>query len=97
MDKRVPVVTEDDDSDIISLKVECHTPNTRSELDHLSGLDLVQAHHSGNTVTDADHCPELFHIILSRSSLTTWLIFIILSWITLAVSAIPSFFEVNPL
>ena len=61
---KIPVVTEDDDTDIVSFQVEGHTSDSGSELDHLTGLDFVETNDSGKTVTDTDDCTELFHIIL---------------------------------
>lgn len=60
----IPVITEDDDTDIIGLKVQGHTSDTWSELDHFTCLDLLQSNDSGNTVTDTDDCTELFDVIL---------------------------------
>ena len=91
----VPVVTEDDNTDIIGLQVESHTPDTGSKLDHLSGLDFVQSNDSGNTITNTNDCTELFDIILNKKVFTTWVMFMILSWMTFAVSAMPSFLELN--
>ena len=85
VEEKVPIVSEDDDSDIIGLQVESHTSDSWSELDHLSGLDFVEADHSGDTVTDTKHSSELFNIILNKFYSTTWLMFMIFSWITLEV------------
>ena len=59
----IPVVSEDDDTNVVSLEVECHAPNARPELDHFSGLDLVEADHTGNTVTDADDSAEFLDVV----------------------------------
>ena len=91
----LPVVSEDDDTDVVSLEVEGHTPDSGPEFHHLSGLDLVEADHSGDTVTDADDSAELVDSVLRGGKGTTWVMFRIFSWITLAVSAIPSFLEVK--
>ena len=87
----IPIISKDDDSDIIGLQVEGHTSNSWSELDHLSGLNFIEANDSGNTVTDTNHSSKLFNIILYLFNSTTWLMPMIFSWITLDVSAIPSF------
>lgn len=92
---RVPVIAENDDTDIIGFKIEGHASDAGSELDHLTGLDLIEADNSGNTVADANDCAKLLDIILGKGSITTWVMFMILSWITLAVSAIPNFLEEN--
>lgn len=63
---KIPVITEDDNTDIISLQVEGHTSDSRSELDHLTCLDFVKSNNSGNTVTDADDSTKLLDIILNK-------------------------------
>lgn len=63
---KIPVITEDDDTDIISLQVEGHTSDSGSELDHLTCLDFVKSNNSGNTVTDADDSTKLLDIILNK-------------------------------
>ena len=92
----VPIITKDDDSHIVGFQIESHTSDTGSELDHFTGLDFVESNNSGNTITNADDSSKLLDIVLGddRKS-TTWVMLMILSWITLAVSAIPSFFELN--
>ena len=93
MSSCVPIVSEDDNTDVVSFQVKGHTPDAWSELDHFSGLDLVEANNSGNTVADADDSAEFLNVILDSQGLTTCVMFMILSWITLAVSAMPNFFE----
>ena len=93
MRRGVPVVSEDDHTDIVSLQVQGHTSDAGPELHHLTCLHFVQPHHSGNTVADTNHSTELLHIILGNIFCTIWVMFMILSWITFAVSAIPNFFE----
>src|SRR5690606_35312996 len=39
----VAVGAEDDDTDIVAFKVERHAANAAWELDHLAGLDIVEA------------------------------------------------------
>jgi len=48
----LPIVTEDDNTNIISFQVEGHTLDTGTELNHLTSLDLGKTEDSGNTVTD---------------------------------------------
>lgn len=62
----LPVITEDDDTDIVSLQVERHTSDSGSELDHLTGLNFVKPNNSGNTVTDTNDSTELLDIILYK-------------------------------
>ena len=91
----IPVISEDDDTDIVSFQVESHSSNAWAELDHLTCLNFVETYNTGNTVTDADDCTEFLDIVLSRVESTTWVMFMILSWMTLAVSAIPNFLLEN--
>lgn len=93
MEVGVPVVSEDDDSDIVSFEVEGHTSDSRAELDHFSCLDLVETDNSSNTVSNADDSAELLDVVLNERVITTWVMFMIFSWMTLAVSAMPSFLE----
>jgi len=46
------IVSQHDDSDVVSLEVKSHALNSRVELNHLSGLDLHEAEDSGDTITD---------------------------------------------
>jgi hypothetical protein len=62
--KLLPIISEDDDTNIVGLQVKGHASNPWSELDHLSCLNLVQSYDSGNTVTDTNDCTELFNIVL---------------------------------
>jgi len=48
----LPIVTEDDNTNIISFQVEGHTLDTGGELDHLTGLDLGETENSGDTITN---------------------------------------------
>lgn len=61
---KIPVITEDDDTDIISLQVKSHTSDSWSKLDHLSGLDFIKTNNSSNTVTNTNDSTKLFDIIL---------------------------------
>lgn len=71
MGEGVPVISEDDHTDVVSFEVEGHTPDAGSELHHLTGLDAVEADHSGDTVTDADHSAELLDVVLTHPKRTT--------------------------
>jgi hypothetical protein len=62
----IPVITKDDNTDIISFQVQGHTSNSGSELHHLTCLNFIETDDSGNTITDADDCTELFNIILDK-------------------------------
>ena len=48
----LPIVTKDDNTNIISFQVEGHTLDTGGELDHLTGLDLGETENSGDTITN---------------------------------------------
>ena len=58
------IVTQDDDTDVISLEVQGHTLDSRAELDHLSGLHLHETEDSGNTISNGDDGTEFLEVIL---------------------------------
>mmetsp|Transcript_34403 Transcript_34403/g.111957 ORF Transcript_34403/g.111957 Transcript_34403/m.111957 type:complete len:320 (+) Transcript_34403:990-1949(+) len=60
------IVAEDHDTNVVGLQVQCHALQTAGELDHLSGLDALQAVDTGDTVADAEHTSDLLHILLIR-------------------------------
>lgn len=60
----LPIVTQDDNTNIISFQVEGHTLDTAAELNHLSGLDLGETENSGDTISNRDHSTELLQIVL---------------------------------
>ena len=96
MNNMVPIITEDDNTHVVGFQVESHTSDAGSELDHFTGLDFVESNNSGNTITNADDSSELLDVVLGEDRKhTTWVMLMILSWITLAVSAMPSFLELN--
>src|SRR5690606_15406653 len=51
----VAVRTENNDTDIVGFKVERHAADAAWELDHLTGLDIVEAVDAGNAVTDGQN------------------------------------------
>ena len=59
----LPIISEDDDTDIVSFEVQGHTSDARPELDHFSGLDLVESDHSGDTITNTDNSSEFLDIV----------------------------------
>ena len=59
------IVTKDDDSDVVRLEVQGHTLDTRGELNHLTGLNLHQTEHTGNTITNRDDSTELLKVRLN--------------------------------
>ncbi len=53
------VVAEDHDADIVDLEVERHAAHAVLELDHLAGLDVVEAVDAGDAVADREHLADL--------------------------------------
>ena len=60
----LPIVTEDDNTNIISFQVEGHTLDARGELHHLTSLDLGQTENTGDTITDRDNSTEFLEVVL---------------------------------
>ena len=54
----VPVDTENNDTDIVGLPGSAPCPDTTGELDHLTGLDIVQAVDPGDTVANGQHLAD---------------------------------------
>src|SRR5690606_10647264 len=52
------VGTEDHDADIVALEVEGHAAHAGLELDHLTGLDLVEAVDAGDAVADGENLTD---------------------------------------
>ena len=67
----LPIVTQDDNTDVVSLEVESHSHNSRLEFHHLTCLDLGETEYSGNTITDRNDGSELFQVILQSGGLET--------------------------
>src|SRR5690606_28893520 len=53
------VRTEDHDADIVGLEVQRHALHAAFELDHLAGLDVVEAVDAGDAVADRQHGADL--------------------------------------
>ncbi len=53
------VRAEDHDADIVGLEVQRHALDAARELDHLAGLDVVEAVDAGDAVADAQHGADL--------------------------------------
>ncbi len=51
----VRVRAEDDDADVVGFEVQGHALHTAVELDHLTGLDVVEAVDAGDAVADGQH------------------------------------------
>ena len=52
------VVAEDHDADIVGFEVERHAAHAVLELDHLAGLDVVEAVDAGDAVADRQHLAD---------------------------------------
>merc|ERR1719350_2222889 len=59
----LPIVAQDDNTDVVRLQVESHALDSRLELHHLTGLHLGETEDSGNTITDGDNGSELHEIV----------------------------------
>ncbi len=55
----VAVGAEDDDADIVVLEVEGHAADAAGKLDHLAGLDIVEAVDAGDAVAHRQHLADL--------------------------------------
>src|SRR6185312_2702980 len=53
------VVAEDHDADVVGFEVERHAAHTVLELDHLAGLDIVEAVDASDAVADREHLADL--------------------------------------
>ena len=62
----LPIVAENDNTDVVSLQVESHTLGARLELHHLTSLDLGETEDSGDTITDGDDSTEFLQVILQQ-------------------------------
>lgn len=64
--EHLPIVTQDDNTNVVCLQVESHTFDSRLELDHLTSLDLGETEDSSNTITDGDNGSEFFQVVLHK-------------------------------
>ena len=55
----VAVGAEDHDADVVGLEVQRHAADAALELDHLAGLDVVEAVDAGDAVADRQHLADL--------------------------------------
>ena len=67
----VGVRAEDHDADIVGLEVEGHALGAVVELDHLAGLDVVEAVDAGDAVADRQHGAD-FGDLRSASKFAIW-------------------------
>src|SRR5262245_50689033 len=56
------VRAEDHDADVVGFEVEGHALNATVELDHLAGLDVVEAVDAGDAVADRQHGADFGHL-----------------------------------
>src|SRR6202000_1779881 len=52
------VGAEDPDADVVGFEVQRHAAGAVLELDHLTGLDVVEAVDAGNAVADGQHLSD---------------------------------------
>src|SRR5208282_4172827 len=45
--------------DIVGFEVQRHAPDAAWELDHFTGLHIIEAVHAGDTVANGEHLPDL--------------------------------------
>ena len=67
--RNLPIVTQNDDTNVVGLQVESHALDSRLELDHLTGLDLGETEDSGDTITDGNDGSEFLKIVLCTKKL----------------------------
>src|SRR6185312_14651066 len=58
------VVAEDHDADVVDFEVQRHAADAVLELDHLAGLDVVEAVDAGDAVADRQHLADLGDLCL---------------------------------
>ena len=58
----VTVRTEDNDTDVVGFEVQRHAPDATGEFDHFTGLHVVEAIDTGDTVTDGEHVTDFGHL-----------------------------------
>src|SRR4051794_17283349 len=58
------VGAEDHDADIVGFEIERHAAGAVFELDHLAGLDVVEAVDTGNAVADGQHLSDFGNLSL---------------------------------
>src|SRR5262249_13388975 len=59
------VLAEDHDAHVVALEVERHALHPGlGELDHLAGLDVVEAEHAGDAVADGEHLADVGNVRL---------------------------------
>lgn len=64
----LPVVTQDDNTDVVCLQVKGHTFDTRVEFNHLTCLYFSESENTSDTVSNWDDRAEFFQVILRELS-----------------------------
>ena len=62
----LPIISENDDSDIVGFEVQRHSSDSTGKFDHFSGLNFLQSEDSGNSVSDADDGSVFLDVVQLR-------------------------------
>ena len=62
----LPVVTQDDNTNVVRLQVEGHTLDTGVEFNHLTCLDLGKTEHTSDTIADGNDGTEFLEVVLNH-------------------------------
>jgi len=57
------IVSQDDNTNVVRLQIERHSAHTTVELHHLTGLDLGETEHTGNTISDGDNSSKFLQVV----------------------------------
>jgi len=58
------VITEDHDTNVVSLQVQSHALESAGELNHFSCLHTLETVDTSDTITNGQHTSDLLHICL---------------------------------
>ena len=61
-------LTENDNTDIVGLQVESHALEARAELNHLFGLDVLEAIDTSDTITNGQDTTGLIEVSLGSGA-----------------------------
>ena len=56
------VVTKDNDTNVINLKVQGHPTDAARKLDHFTGLNIIKPVRAGDTIANRQHAPDFRHL-----------------------------------
>lgn len=65
----ISIVTQNDDTDVVSFQVKGHTSNTGLKFNHFTGLDLSQTKDSCNTITNGNNGTVFSDVVLLGDTL----------------------------